>query len=114
EPVASTIVDGGPPGVLPPSSKQSMRSPIVRSTSSGLSGAGPPLTLALVAVSTRPHARHSARATSCAGTLTPTRPAPPITSAASVAGAASSSVSGPGQKLEASARAIGDGDAGCG
>jgi hypothetical protein len=62
-----------------------MRSPSVRSTRSGSAVAGSPLTFALVAVSGRPAARQIARATSSAGTRTPTRPVPPVTSRASAA-----------------------------
>src|SRR5262249_6456079 len=54
--VTSTIVDGAPPGVRPVSISRSTRSPSVRSTTSGSSVAGSPLTLALVAVMGRPAA----------------------------------------------------------
>ena len=78
-PVTSTIVDGGPPGVNAGVEQQR------RSRSPQRTGhdrrdrwtPGSPLTLALVAVSGRPHAAQSARATACAGTRTPTRPVPP-------------------------------------
>src|SRR5712691_3010421 len=95
--VTSTIVDGGPPRVGPVSINKSIRSPSVRSTSSGSGVAGSPLTFALVAVIGRPHAAQIARATSSAGTRTPTFPVPPVTSRARPRGAGTSSVSGPGQ-----------------
>ena len=56
-PVTSTIVDGGAAAASRPVSiSRSMRSPSVRSTSSGSAVAGSPLRFALVAVSGRPHA----------------------------------------------------------
>jgi hypothetical protein len=58
--------------------------------------------LALVAVTGSPAARQMARATASSGTRTPTRPVPPVTSFASVGGASTSSVSGPGQNRSAS------------
>ena len=56
---------------------------------------------ALVAVNGSRAAAHSARVTSQAGTRTPTVPVPPVTSTASVSGARTTSVSGPGQKARA-------------
>ncbi len=49
-PVASTIVDGRPPGVGPASINTSMRSPSDRTTSSGVDAGGSPEILALVDV----------------------------------------------------------------
>src|SRR5262249_13695 len=107
-PVASTIVDGGPPGVGPPSSSRSTPSPSDAATLSGSSVADSPLTFALLPVSARPPPRHNAGAVRGAGPGRPTGPVSPTTGGASVAGAGNSSVSGPGQNRSASARAVGD------
>src|SRR5439155_4853257 len=112
-PPTSTIVDGGPPGVGPASSRRSIFSPSARATSSGLAGAASPLRFALVAVSGRPQARQSWRVTSCAVTRTPTRPLPQDTDRASVSGAAMTSVSGPGQNLDARHDPTDDSDPRC-
>src|SRR5207248_2865420 len=105
--VASTIVDGAPPGVFPVSINKSIRSPSVRSTSSGSAVACCPLMFALVAVTGRPARRQISPATSCAGTRTATVPLPAVTPAASAAGAGTTIVSGPGQKRSASRTANG-------
>ncbi len=100
----STIVDGGAAARRARHrSAESMRSPSVRSTSSGSAVAGSPLRLALVAVTGRPRrgadrprhrvGRH-AHADACRFRRSPRAPAR--------AAPATSSVSGPGQKRSAS------------
>src|SRR5205814_6644498 len=78
--VTSTIVDGGPPRVGPVSSRKSIRSPSVCSTTSGSAVAGSPLTFALVAVTGWPHRPQTARAISSFGTRMATVDPLPVTS----------------------------------
>ena len=73
-----------------------------------------PLTVRARRRQDEPDARHSARATACAGTRTPTRPVPPVTAAAQRRGAAISSVKRPRPERAASAPASGGSGPSCG
>ena len=104
-PVASTIVEGSPPGVGPPSSTRSTSSPSAAAATSARRLAGDPERFALVATTGKPRrsgqrARHGVvRARG-----RPRVPVPPCTPGTIVGAASTTSVSGPGQNRPARRR----------
>ena len=103
------MVDSMPTGQAPPSRIRSNApagfSPRSARTCSAVVGLRCPKRFALGAASAPPKACSSARAHGCAGQRRPTVSCPPVTTSSARGLRLSTSVSGPGQKAAASARA---------
>src|SRR6266568_8982612 len=106
-PDTATMVLGTPPGAGPASRTSSSRARSAADSSPTAAGGGSPARFALVETSGAPAASASARATSEPGMRMATVPSPPRTSGSRPGAAGRTSVSAPGQKRPASARASG-------